>query len=51
MLRCAQLGLTNEALAQMDVGAVFDLLIEQANDAEEYPIKGNSDDFRRIFGD
>lgn len=51
MLRCAQLGLANEALEQMDVGMVFDLLTEQANDNEEYPVKGTSEDFRRIFGD
>lgn len=51
MLRCAQLGLSDETLRTMDLGMIYDLLTEQANDAEEYPIKGTSEDFRRIFGD
>ncbi len=50
MLRCAQLGLTDEALAGMTVGMVYDLMIEQANDAEKYPYKGTQDDIRRVFG-
>lgn len=50
MLRCAQLGLSDEALAGMTVGMVYDLMIEQANDAEKYPHRGTQDDIRRIFG-
>lgn len=50
MLRCAELGLTDEALRGMDMGMVYDLLTEKANDQEEYPIKGTAEDFRRIFG-
>ena len=34
----------------MTVGMVYDLITEQANDAEQYPIKGDQDDIRRIFG-
>jgi len=51
MLRCAQLGLSDETLRTMDLGMIYDLLTEQANDEEVYPIKGTSEDFRRIFGD
>lgn len=50
MLRCAQLGLSDEALAGMTIGMVFDMLTEQANDSEQYPIKGNQEDIRKIFG-
>ena len=50
MLRCAQLGLTDEALMGMSMGMVFDMYTEKANDAEEYPIKATQDDIKRIFG-
>ena len=50
MLRCAQLGLHDADLATMTVGMVVDMLIEKANDAEEYPIVGTHEDLRRIFG-
>lgn len=51
MLRCAELNLSDETLRGMDPGMVYDLLTEKANDREEYPIKGTSEDFHRIFGD
>lgn len=50
MLRCAQLGLSDEALQGMTIGMVYDLLTEQANDNEEYPVKGDQEDIRKIFG-
>lgn len=50
MLRCAQLGLTDEALADMTPGMVYDLMTEQDNDAEQYPVIGTQEDIRRIFG-
>lgn len=50
MLRCAELNLTDEALREMTVGMVYDMLTEKANDGEDYPIKGTAEDFRRIFG-
>ena len=50
MLRCAQMGLHDDDLAGMTVGMVYDLLIEQANDNENYPYTGTQDDIRRIFG-
>lgn len=39
MLRCAELGLTNEALDDMTIGMVYDMLTERANDHENYAIK------------
>lgn len=50
MLRCAQLGLSDDALAGMTIGMVFDMLTEQINDSYDYPIKGNQEDIRKIFG-
>lgn len=50
MLRCAELGLSDETLASMDIGMVYDLCIEKANDQEEYPIKGTKEDLNRLFG-
>ena len=38
MLRCAELGLSDEALAGMTIGMVYDLLAEKANDQEDYPV-------------
>ena len=50
MLRCAELGLTDEALSHMTMGMVYDLLIEKANDYEEYPKLATQDDIKRMFG-
>lgn len=51
MLRCCELGLSDDALRNMTMGMVYDLLIEQANDKEEWPIKATKEDYKRIFGD
>ena len=45
MLRCAQLGLSDEALGQMTIGMVYDLLIEKGNDQEKYPYQATQEDF------
>lgn len=50
MLRCAQLNLTDEALAGMTIGMVYDLLAEQANDQEQYPYKATQEDINAFFG-
>lgn len=50
MLRCAELGLTDEALSHMTMGMVYDLLIERSNDHEEYPKLATQDDIKRMFG-
>ena len=39
MLRCAELGLSQEDLDDMTMGMVYDMVTEKANDREEYPIK------------
>ena len=45
MLRCAQLGLSDDALAGMTMGMVYDLLTEQSNDREKYPYLATQEDF------
>lgn len=50
MLRCAQMGLSDEALADMTIGMVYDMITEQANDQEQYPVQGDQEDIRSIFG-
>lgn len=50
MLRCAELGLSDEALRNMTIGMVYDMLAEKANDYEEYPTIGDAEDIKRIFG-
>lgn len=49
MLRCAQLGLSDEALGDMTMGMVYDLMTEKANDLEKYPYKATQDDINAFF--
>jgi hypothetical protein len=50
MLRCAKLGLSDEALESMTMGMVYDMLTEEANDREEYPYKATQEDIKSFFG-
>lgn len=50
MLRCARFGLSDEALSNMTMGMVYDMLTEEGNDREEYPIKATQDDITAFFG-
>lgn len=51
MLRCSELGLLDDAvLDSFTVGMVYDMMVEKANDREEYPMKGNADDIKDLFG-
>ena len=50
MLRCAELGLSDEALHSMTPGMVYDLLTEQANDREKYPVMATQEDIEQFFG-
>ena len=44
LLRCKQLGLTLEDLDVLDLGAVMDMAVEQANDGYEYPVLATQED-------
>ena len=50
MLRCAHFGLSDEALSTMTMGMVYDMLTEEGNDREEYPIEATADDIKAFFG-
>lgn len=50
MLRCAHFGLSDEALANMTMGMVYDMMTEEANDREEYPIRATQEDIEAFFG-
>ena len=50
MLRCAELGLSDEALAGMSIGMVHDMCTERANDNEKYPYRATQDDIKAFFG-
>ena len=34
----------------MTMGMVFDMLTEEANDREDYPVKADQDDIKAFFG-
>ena len=50
MLRCAELGLSDNALYNMSMGMVFDLMTEKENDSYRYPYKATQDDIYSFFG-
>ena len=50
MLRCAEFGLSDEALSQMTIGMIYDMLVEKANDSFDYPFKATAEDVHQFFG-
>lgn len=50
MLRCTELNLSDEALRGMTMGMVYDMLIEKANDMEQYPYRATQADIDAMFG-
>ena len=50
MLRCTELGLDTDALSEMTVGMVYDLMIEKENDEHKYPIRATQADIDAFFG-
>lgn len=48
MLRCAELGLVGNELDDYTIGMVYDMLIERANDHEEYNLQATQDDFNKF---
>lgn len=45
MLRCAELNLSDEALGNMSMGMVYDLLIERGNDSVKWAYRATQEDF------
>lgn len=50
MLRCAELHLSDSALASMTMGMIYDMMTERANDQEKYPYKATQADIEAFFG-
>jgi len=50
MLRCVQMGVSWEMLDHLDIGTIYDMGIEAANDREEYPLKATRADIEQFFG-
>lgn len=50
MLRCSELGLSDDALSGMSMGMVYDMLVEKANDQEKYPYVATQEDIYKFFG-
>lgn len=48
LLRCLEIGLPMSDLDLLDVGMVYDLMIERGNDGEEYDIIATQADFDRF---
>lgn len=42
--------MSDEALSEMSMGMVYDMLTEKANDREEYPYKATQEDIEAFFG-
>ena len=51
MLRCTELGLHMDELDEMDMGMVYDMMIERENDREKYNYKATQDDIGAFFGE
>lgn len=47
-LRAKQIGLTLGEMEEIDMGLVFDLLIESGNDGQEYPNVATQADIDRL---
>lgn len=48
LLRCLELGLRPSDLCHIEYGVVMDMLIEKANDAEEYDYVATQSDMDRF---
>ena len=48
MLRCTEIGLSPSDLCQLEYGLVLDMMVEKANDAEEYDYVATQEDFDRF---
>lgn len=50
LLRAAELGIRITDLGDYTLGEITDMIIEKANDYEEYPQQATSEDIKRFFG-
>lgn len=48
LLRCAEIGLSMQDLEDLDLGMVYDMFTEKANDSYEWKQLATQDDFDRF---
>ena len=48
MLRCMQLGLSVADLDKLEIGMVYDMIIEKQNDSYDYPVLATQEDIDRL---
>lgn len=48
LLRCKEIGLSLSELDDLDIGMVFDMFTERANDSYDWAVLATQDDFRRF---
>ena len=48
-LRCKQLGFSFRELFDLEYGEINDLIVEEANDHEQYSYKATQSDFDNVF--
>jgi len=49
MLRCSEMGLSDNALENMTMGMVYDLLTEKGNDQHQYPTIATPEDIKNFW--
>ena len=48
LLRCVELGLSQDDLEKLEIGMVLDMLTERSNDDCDYPYMATQSDFDRF---
>lgn len=50
LLRAKQVGFTIDEIDSLTWGQLMDVIIESANDSYKYPVKGTSEDYKKLMG-
>ena len=49
-LRAKQVGFTLDEIDSLTWGQLMDVIVESANDNYKYPVKGTSEDYKKLMG-
>lgn len=50
LLRAKQVGFTLDEIDSLTWGQLMDVIVESANDNYKYPVKGTSEDYKKLMG-
>jgi hypothetical protein len=50
ILRAKQVGFTLDEIDSLTWGQLMDVIVESANDNYKYPVKGTSEDYKKLMG-